>query len=260
MAGSRRAAMFSAQIRELMRQADSVRDVCKVRNQLKTPTKKVLLPSRAKGWQGALGVDHSQAPGLALGARSKGRSYTCNHDLSQILGQDRSLVECHRLLHPGAWGDLFGKCAQHWLAVGANGCGQEHAVRLKPAHLPGREIRDDYDSAPDQILGGVSEGNSRENLPSFISDVDKQFQQFVRALNSFRRFHLADAQLNFREIVNANFVVADASRSRRRTLFARLERSRGSRISHFLFHCLNPFLNLSMINARKDRLRFRNAR
>jgi hypothetical protein len=82
--------------------------------------------------------------------------------------------------------------------------GQDHALAHPEAHLARREVGDEHDAAADQFFRlAVAGADAGEDLArAEVAGVELEAQQLVRAFDEFAREHLADAQVELREIVD----------------------------------------------------------
>src|SRR6266851_7217030 len=130
-------------------------------------------------------------------------SIGCMPDGAAIVGA-RYIVP---LLQAGADFDVFvGEASKDRAAFGTYGRGDDHAVGFDATELARREIHDDGDFAADQFFRLVVLRDSGANLANLCADIDCELQQFVSADDAFGGFDLADAHLDFGEILDADFL------------------------------------------------------
>src|SRR6266853_271357 len=144
-----------------------------------------------------------------------GKSMCACESISSIseICRVRALPHRKYLLQAGADFDVFvGEAGEHGAAFGADGSGDDHAVGFNAAKFARREIDDDGDFAADQFLRLVELGDTGANLANFGADIAGQLQQFVRADDAFGGLDLADAHLDFVEVLNADFFPCDGRR------------------------------------------------
>src|SRR5580704_8234389 len=187
------------------------------------------------------------------------------------------LARAHdRLFHLGACRNVLCKRHQHRLPIRPIRRRQQHPVRLLPPHFSRRKIRHHHHFAPNKLLRRISQRDSRQHLPHFISDIHHHFEQLVRSLHFLCGFHYANSQLNFREIINRDFRAwyrrcrrrrsgRSPSRCTRRRRATRRRRSRccgrhSTRIANFVFHGFYPLHCFFFLNARKHRFRLTSSR
>src|SRR2546429_6197731 len=81
-----------------------------------------------------------------------------------------------------------------------------HAVGLDAAQFARREIHNHGNLAANEFFRFVILRDARANLPNLRADIYGKFQQLIRADDAFRRFDLPDAHLDFRKILDADFL------------------------------------------------------
>src|ERR1700722_11058341 len=174
-----------------------------------------------------------------------------------------------RLLHLGACRNILCKRHQHRLAIRPIRRRQQHSFRLLPPHFSRRKIRHHHHFAPNKFLRRISQRDSRQHLPHFISDINHRLQQLVCPLHFLSGLHQSHSQLNFREIINRDFCSRRGSRSSGRSCHSpsrgtdrratRRRRSRccgrhSTRIANFVFHGFYPLPCFFFLYSRKNSL------
>src|SRR5688572_9084558 len=83
---------------------------------------------------------------------------------------------------------------------------EDHAFAQAEAHLARRQVGDEDDLAAHQHLRlGVAAADTGEDLPlAELAGVEQETQQFVGALDEAALEHLADAQIELGEVVDAD--------------------------------------------------------
>src|ERR1051325_9396349 len=174
--------------------------------------------------------------------------------------ESMSSIRSTGLLQARADFDVFvGETGEDWTAFGADGGGYDHAVGFHAAKFAWREIDDYGNLAADEFFRLVVLRDARANLANLRADIHREFEQLVCADNALRRFDLADAQLDFRKILDAAFLRRAwrrRSRSRRSCARRRFRRRCGRcGIQFFVCHRFDPFYRLIFFHAREQRLR-----
>src|SRR5580698_3166365 len=111
---------------------------------------------------------------------------------------------CQRLFQAGADFDVFGEAGEDGAAFGADAGGDDHAVGFDAAEFARGEVGDDDDFAVDQFFWLVELRDAGADLADFGADVDGELEQFVGADDALGGFDLADAHLDFDEIVDTD--------------------------------------------------------
>ena len=101
---------------------------------------------------------------------------------------------------------VFGEARQNRAPFGADGGGDDHAVRFDSAKFARREIGDDGNFSADERIRFIELRDAGADLADFGADVYREFQQLVSADDSFSGFDLAHAHFDFREVFNADFL------------------------------------------------------
>ena len=112
-------------------------------------------------------------------------------------------------LQPCANFYILQEAGQDWAAT-FDGSRDDHAVRFVSAQLPGGEIGDDDDFAADEGLRCIGLGDSGQDLARFVAKVDFETEQLVGFGNALGDFDLGDAELDFGEVVNGDFVAGSS--------------------------------------------------
>src|SRR5260370_12651880 len=153
------------------------------------------------------------------------------------------------LLQAGADFDVFvGEAGEDRAAFGAHGGGDDHAIGFHAAEFARREINDHGDFTANQFFRFVVLRDAGANLPNLGTDVHGELQQLVRAHNAFGGLDLADAHLDFSEVLDADFFgFGWGCRSGGSTTSSRGTRWRGPRgrnrrggVLFFFFPCFPP--------------------
>src|SRR5713226_5654223 len=114
--------------------------------------------------------------------------------------------EGERSLQTRADFHILEKSSEDGASLGADGCGDDHAVRFHTAELARGEIDHDGYFAPDQFFRLVVLRDSRANLANLRADIHRQLEQFIGASDALGGLDLANAHLDFGEILDGNFV------------------------------------------------------
>src|SRR4029077_20978996 len=110
-------------------------------------------------------------------------------------------------LQAGADFDVFiGETGQDGAAFRADGGSDNHAVGFDAAEFARGEVDDDGDFAADQFFRFVELRDAGANLANLGADIHCEVQQFVRADDAFGGLDLADAHLDFSEVLDADFL------------------------------------------------------
>src|SRR5258708_5508512 len=155
--------------------------------------------------------------------------------------------------------DVFvGEAGEDGSAFGAYRGGDDHAVGFDAAEFAGRKINDHGDFAADQLVGLIVLGDASANLANLGANVDCELQQLVRADDALGGLDLADAHLDFSEVLNADLFRCGRSGGSSSAPSSWGAYRRGSRCRNrrrlflfFFFHGFHPLNCFLMLDSGK---------
>src|SRR6266481_5147166 len=162
--------------------------------------------------------------------------------------------EGERSLQTRADFHILEKSSEDGAALGADGSGDDHAVRFHTAELSRGEIDDHSDLAANEGLRLVILGDSRANLANLRADIHRQLEQFIGASDALGGLDLANAHLDLGEILDGNLLRRGLCRGPRPAGGSARSGWRRNGLLSFVFHRFHPLYRFLVINPWKNSL------
>src|SRR5258708_24211410 len=157
--------------------------------------------------------------------------------------------EGERSLQTRAAFHILEKSSEDGAAVGADGRGDDHAVRFHTAELARREIDDHSDLAANERLRLVILGDPRTNLADLRADIHRQLEQSIGTHDALGGLDLSNAHLDFGEILDGNFVRRGLCRGPRPAGCSARSGWRRNGLLSFVFHCFHPLYRFCFFDS-----------